>query len=56
VIWGEKDIALTPGNLNGLDQYVENLQIQRVPQAGHFVQHEQPALVVQSTRQFLRGA
>jgi len=56
VIWGERDIALTPGNLNGLNHYVESLQIHRVPQAGHFVQHEQPALVIQSMRQFLRGA
>lgn len=56
VIWGEKDIALLTGNLDGLDQYVQNLHIQRVPQAGHFVQHEQPALVIQSMRQFFRSA
>jgi epoxide hydrolase 4 len=53
VIWGEKDIALTTGNLNGLDEYVENIQIQRLPQAGHFVQHEQPAQVTDAIRKFL---
>lgn len=56
VIWGEKDIALLTGNLDGLDEHVENLQIQRVPQAGHFVQHEQPAAVIQSMRRFLHSA
>jgi epoxide hydrolase 4 len=54
VIWGEKDIALTTGNLNGLEEYVENVLIHRVPDAGHFVQHEQPALVIQSMRDFLK--
>lgn len=56
VIWGEKDIALSTGNLEGLDEHVENLKIQRVPQAGHFVVHEQPALVIQTMRQFLQHA
>jgi epoxide hydrolase 4 len=53
VIWGEKDIALLTGNLEGLDQYVETLQIHRIPHAGHFVQHEQPAEVIASIRRFL---
>jgi pimeloyl-ACP methyl ester carboxylesterase len=53
VIWGEKDIALLTGNLDGLDQHVENLQIHRLPSAGHFVVHEQPAAVIDAMRQFL---
>jgi pimeloyl-ACP methyl ester carboxylesterase len=35
---------------------VKILKIQRVPQAGHFVVHEQPALVIQTMRQFLQHA
>ncbi len=54
VIWGERDIALMARNLDGLEQYVENLRIHRLPQAGHFVVHEQPAEVIQSMRQFLQ--
>jgi pimeloyl-ACP methyl ester carboxylesterase len=54
VIWGEKDIALLTGNLDGLDEHVKNLKIQRVPEAGHFVVHEQPAVVIQSMRQFFQ--
>ena len=53
VIWGEKDIALMTGNLDGLDQHVEDLQIHRLPTAGHFVVHEQPGEVIKAMRQFL---
>jgi pimeloyl-ACP methyl ester carboxylesterase len=53
VIWGEKDVALLTGNLDGLDQHVENLQIHRLPTAGHFVVHEQPAAVIDAMRHFL---
>ncbi len=56
VIWGERDIALLTGNLDGLDQHVKNLKIQRLPEAGHFVVHEQPAVVIRSMRQFLQEA
>ncbi len=42
VIWGEKDGALLLGNLDGLGEHVQNLQIERVPEAGHWVVHEQP--------------
>ena len=56
VIWGERDIALLTGNLDGLDQHVKNLKIQRLPEAGHFVVHEQPAVVIRSMGQFLQEA
>lgn len=54
VIWGEKDVALLLGNLDGLDEYVRNLQIVRVPEAGHWIVHEQPAKVIDAMRLFLR--
>jgi pimeloyl-ACP methyl ester carboxylesterase len=55
VIWGEKDTALLTGNLEGLDQYVKPLTIQRVPDAGHWVVHEKPAQVIQYIRDFLKS-
>lgn len=55
VIWGEKDTALLTGNLEGLDQYVKPLAIQRVPDAGHWVVHEKPAQVIQYIRDFLKS-
>jgi epoxide hydrolase 4 len=53
VIWGEKDTALLAGNLDGLEKYVKALRVVRVPDAGHWVIHEKPALVIESMREFL---
>ena len=55
VIWGEKDTALLTGNLNGLDEVVKPLSIQRVPDGSHWVVHEKPALVIQYIRDFLKS-
>jgi pimeloyl-ACP methyl ester carboxylesterase len=53
VIWGEKDKALLPSLLDGLDSLVDDLQIERVPDGSHWVVHEHPALVNQWLRHFL---
>jgi epoxide hydrolase 4 len=55
VIWGELDEALLPGNLDGLDEYVDRLTVQRVPDASHWIIHEQPELVNASIRKFIDG-
>jgi pimeloyl-ACP methyl ester carboxylesterase len=53
VIWGEKDTALLTGNLEGLDQHVKNLTVQRIPDGTHWVVHEKPAVVERYIRDFL---
>jgi pimeloyl-ACP methyl ester carboxylesterase len=53
VIWGEKDTALLTGNLEGLDKYVPNLTIKRIPDGTHWVIHEKPALVNGYIREFI---
>ena len=45
VLWGEQDRALLPSLLTGLERWVPDLEIVRVPQASHWIVHEQPALV-----------
>ena len=45
VIWGERDHALLPGMLDGLDAHVDELEIVRIPDASHWVVHERPARV-----------
>lgn len=45
VIWAEDDTALPPTLLDGLDAYVRQLRIVRVPGATHWIVHEQPELV-----------
>lgn len=53
VIWGERDTALTPANLDGLDQFVPDLTIRRIEDANHWVVHQKPALVNDYIREFL---
>lgn len=55
VIWGEKDWALLTGNLDGLEQYVPDLIIKRIPDGSHWVVHEKPALVNACIREFVEG-
>ncbi len=55
VIWGEKDTALLTGNLEGLDQFVKPLKIERIPDGSHWVVHEKPALVIDDIRKFLKS-
>jgi len=53
VVWGMKDEALLPLQLDGLDTLVEDLTVARVPDAGHFVPWEQPQAVAAALRPFL---
>lgn len=53
VIWGEQDTALLMGNLNGLEQYVTDLTIKRIPDGSHWVIHEYPAEVNAAIRSFI---
>lgn len=46
VIWGEADMALPPSLLDGLEAYVPHLHVTRVPQATHWIVHEEPAAVI----------
>jgi pimeloyl-ACP methyl ester carboxylesterase len=45
VIWAEADIALPPGLLDGLDAFVPQLKVTRVPGATHWIVHERPEFV-----------
>jgi pimeloyl-ACP methyl ester carboxylesterase len=53
VIWGMKDTALLPLQLDGLDALVDDLTIVRVANAGHFVPWEAPEPVVDALSPFL---
>jgi len=54
VIWGEKDTALLIGCTRGMDEYVTQLSIKRVPDASHWVVREKPQLVNSLIREFLK--
>jgi len=53
VIWGEKDTALTVHNLKGLDEFIPDLTIKRIPEGTHWVINEQPDKVNAMIREFL---
>ena len=42
VIWGERDHALPATLLEGLERYVPQLRITRLPGASHWLVHEYP--------------
>ena len=53
VIWGEADTALLPALLDGVDEYVKDLTIKRIPDGSHWVVHEQPDNVNRLIRAFI---
>lgn len=52
VLWGERDTALLPGCLEGLDQLVPDLKLVRVPEASHWIAREQTARVIREIEAF----
>lgn len=53
VVWGMKDPALLPIQLEGLDELVGDLSIVRLPEAGHFAPWEAPDEVASALEPFL---
>jgi pimeloyl-ACP methyl ester carboxylesterase len=53
VLWGEKDRALLPSILDGIEEVVPGVKVVRVPDATHWVMDEQPDLVNAEIRKFI---
>jgi pimeloyl-ACP methyl ester carboxylesterase len=45
VVWAEDDVALPASLVDGLEAWVPDLHLTRVPGATHWIVHEQPALI-----------
>jgi epoxide hydrolase 4 len=54
LIWGEQDIALGLPLTEGLEQWVNDIQVRRIPDGGHWVQQEKPELVNSFMLDFLQ--
>jgi pimeloyl-ACP methyl ester carboxylesterase len=54
VLWGTGDVALPPALLDGLDDYVPQMDLRRMEGATHWVVHEQPERVAAHLQQFLQ--
>jgi pimeloyl-ACP methyl ester carboxylesterase len=55
VLWGMEDQALLPGLLDGLEQWVAPLRVQRVDGASHWIVHERPDVVRAAIESVLTG-
>lgn len=55
VVWGERDQALLPALLDGLDTWVPQLTVTRVPEATHWIVHEQPQRIAREIERALAG-
>ena len=55
VIWAEDDIALPVALLDGLEAFVPDLRVVRVPGATHWIVHERPELVIAEIERELAG-
>lgn len=53
VLWAEADVALPLPLLEGLEDHVPQLEVVRIPEATHWVVHEQPDLLVSKIVCFL---
>jgi len=53
VLWGMRDESLVPEVLDGLEQWVPNLRVERFAAATHWIAHEEPARVVERILMFL---
>jgi pimeloyl-ACP methyl ester carboxylesterase len=53
VVWGLKDSALLPVQLEGLPGLVEDLRLVTSPAAGHFITWEEPGTVTSAIRDFM---
>ncbi len=53
LIWGEQDVALDIALTSGLEHWVPNIQVRRIPDSGHWVQQEKPELVNTWLAEFL---
>ena len=47
------DIALLPALIDGLEDYIPQMELHRIPNATHWIVHEQPALVADYLQVFL---
>jgi pimeloyl-ACP methyl ester carboxylesterase len=54
VLWAMDDIALPPELIEGLDDYIPQLTLEKVPGATHWIIHERPAFIAGRLAAFLR--
>ena len=54
VLWAMNDVALPPELIDGLDDYIPRLTLEKIEDASHWIVHEQPELIAQRLAHFLK--
>lgn len=54
VLWAMEDVALPPELVDGLEEYIPDLTLERVPGASHWIVHERPGFVAERLSAFLQ--
>ncbi len=52
IVFGERDRYVSPKLLPGYERYADDMEVELVPDSGHFVVDEKPDLVVARLRSF----
>ncbi len=52
VLGGARDVQLSPRSLGGYERCADDLKVEVMPDSGHFLPEERPALVAASARAF----
>lgn len=55
LLWGMDDFALLPSLLDGLEAWIPDLEIHQIPNASHWLVHEQPERVNAELTDFLQS-
>ncbi len=55
LLWGLEDTALLPVARSGLDEFVEDLKIVEVEDAGHWINHTHPELIAREIHRFIQS-
>jgi epoxide hydrolase 4 len=53
VLWAMDDAALPPELIDGLEDYIPRMTLEKIEGASHWIIHEQPALVIDRLAKFL---
>jgi pimeloyl-ACP methyl ester carboxylesterase len=53
VLWGMRDESLVPELLDGLEQWVPKVRVERFAAATHWIIHEEPGRVTERLRAFM---
>lgn len=56
LLFGQKDFALATSWLRGYQKYVDDFQLEYIPDAGHFIVDERPELVAQRAMKFFMNS